>query len=151
MKIFKDSKGRNWEIAINIGTVKRVRDLLSVNLIEIEAGEPPLLTRLGTDVIFLCDVIYCLVKGQADLKGITDEEFGSSLGGDSIIEAQKAFYEELTDFFRQCGRTDRIKAIAAQMKMIELSIAKIDQIITAVNPAGEVEKIFSKQSTSLQE
>ncbi|MBU0717313.1 MAG: hypothetical protein KJ749_03615, partial [Planctomycetes bacterium] len=59
-----------------------VKGLLDVNLLELEAGDPPLLTRLGTDVILLCDVIFALVKPQADTSGVTDEQFGAALGGE---------------------------------------------------------------------
>jgi len=40
-----------------------------------ETGDPPLLTRLGTDVILLCDVIFASVKPQADQHGVSDEQF----------------------------------------------------------------------------
>ena len=75
MKAFTDSAGKTWTVCMTIDSVKRVRDLLNVNLVEPEAGDPPLLTRLGTDEILLCDVVFCLIKPQADVLGVTDEDF----------------------------------------------------------------------------
>jgi len=71
-------------------------------------------------VILLCDVIFVLVKPQADAAGVSDEQFAAALGGDAILAAQTAFYEELVDFFRKLGRTDLAKAVDAQRRMIDL-------------------------------
>ena len=80
MKTFTDSAGRTWTVSLTIDAAKRVKGLLDVNLLELEAGDPPLLTKLGTDVILLCDVIFALVKPQADAAGVSDEQFGAALG-----------------------------------------------------------------------
>jgi len=118
---------------LDIATVKRVRDYLDVDLLEPENGKPPLLTKLGTDVILLCDVIYCIVKPQADEAGITDEQFGAVLDGDAILNAQKAFYEELIDFFRRCGRTDQATAIQKLMQVMQESIEKAEKAIQEID------------------
>jgi len=133
MKTFKDSNGKEWQVRLDIATVKRVRDYLDVDLLEPENGKPPLLTKLGTDVILLCDVIYCIVKPQADEAGITDEQFGAVLDGDAILNAQKAFYEELIDFFRRCGRTDQATAIQKLMQVMQESIEKAEKAIQEID------------------
>jgi len=139
MKTFTDTSGREWTIALTIDAAKRVRDLLSVNLLQLEAGEPPLLTRLGTDVILLCDVIFALVKPQADAASMTDEEFGAALGGEAILAAQTAFYEELVLFFRSLGRRDLAKAVEAQQRMIDLAVAGIETRIEDLDLEQAVE------------
>lgn len=139
MRTFTDSAGRTWTLALTIDAAKRARDLLKVNLLELEAGSPPLLTRLGTDVILLCDVIYALVKPQADAAGVTDAQFGAALGGEVILAAQTAFYEELVDFFRKLGRSDLAKAVAAQRKMIDLAVQRIETRIDRLDLAAVVE------------
>jgi len=126
MRDFTDSAGRTWTVSLNIDAAKRVRSLLDVNLLELEAGDPPLLTRLGTDVILLCDVIFALVKPQADAASVSDEQFGAALGGDAILAAQTAFYEELVDFFRRLGRGDRARAAEAQRRVIDLAVQRIE-------------------------
>jgi len=65
VKTFTDNAGRTWTISLTIDAAKRVKGLLNVNLLELEAGDAPLLTRRGTDVILLCDVIFAVVKSQA--------------------------------------------------------------------------------------
>ncbi|MBN2559918.1 MAG: hypothetical protein JXQ75_03185 [Phycisphaerae bacterium] len=124
MHTFVDTKNRTWNLSLTLGAAKRVRDLLGINLLEPEAGDPPLLTRLGTDPILLLDVIYCLVEPQAQKDGVSDVEFGESLGGDAVLQAQQALYEELIDFFRRSGRTDRAEALATQQRVIALAIQR---------------------------
>ena len=134
MKTFTDNAGKTWTVALTIDAAKRVKSLLGVNLLaldeplsaETSAKAEPLITRLGTDVIMLCDVIYALVKLQADAAEVTDTEFGRALGGDAILAAQTAFYEELIDFFRKLGRADLAKAVESQRRMIELAVQRIE-------------------------
>jgi hypothetical protein len=143
MKTFTDSASRVWTISITIDSVKRVRDLLSINLLEPEKGDPPLLTQIATDEILLCDIIYCLIKPQADSLGITDSQFGQSLGGDVILASQNAFYDELIDFFQKRGRADRAKAALTQQKMINLAIEAVTKNLNQIDLDRELAKIMS--------
>ncbi|HNQ22490.1 MAG TPA: hypothetical protein PKK06_05290 [Phycisphaerae bacterium] len=144
MKTFTDTAGRTWTLALTIDAAKRVKGLLGVNLLELDAGDPPLLTRLGTDVILLCDVIFALVKPQADAVGVSDEQFAAALGGDAVFAAQTAFYEELMDFFRKLGRTDLAKAVDAQRRMIDLAVARIETRIDKLDLEAAVSKTLSE-------
>ena len=148
MKTFTDTAGRTWTLALTIDAVKRVKSLLDVNLLELEVGDPPLLTRLGTDVILLCDVIFALVKPQADAAGVSDQEFAAALGGDVVLAAQTAFYEELVDFFRKLGRGDLAKAVDAQRRMIDLTVARIETRIDRLDLEAAVESTLGEPSTS---
>jgi hypothetical protein len=148
MKTFTDSAGRTWTLALTIDAAKRVKSLLDVNLLELEAGDPPLLTRLGTDVILLCDVIFALVKPQADAAGVSDQEFAAALGGDVVLAAQTAFYEELVDFFRKLGRGDLAKAVDAQRRMIDLAVARIETRLGKLDLEAAVETTLGEPSTS---
>lgn len=125
-----------------------MKSLLDVNLLELEAGDPPLLTRLGTDVILLCDVIFALVKPQADAAGVSDQEFAAALGGDVVLAAQTAFYEELVDFLRKLGRGDLAKAVDAQRRMIDLAVARIETRIDRLDLEAAVESPLGEPSTS---
>ena len=70
MKSFTDNAGRTWTLSLTLGAAERVKALVDVDLLEpCDAGDPPLLTRLGTEVALLCDVIFALIKPQADGQG----------------------------------------------------------------------------------
>src|SRR5512147_3191300 len=90
MKTFADNAARTWAITVNVAAVKRVRELLQVNLLEIADQKAKLLERLVDDPCLLCDILFCLVKPEADAKGVSDEDFGRSLGGDCLDAATDA-------------------------------------------------------------
>ena len=133
MKTFTDAAGRTWTISLNLGTALAVKDALSIDLLQPEAGEPPLLTRLGTDEMLLGEVICCLLSGQFETHKVTDADVRASFDGATLLAAQKAFYEELVDFFRQRGRADRARAVQTQATMIEKAIAAIDERIGEID------------------
>ncbi|MBN2559363.1 MAG: hypothetical protein JXQ75_00330 [Phycisphaerae bacterium] len=102
MKTFKDTAGRVWSVQLDVAALKRVRSLLNVNLLEVIEGK--LIDRLSGDPVFLCDVLYAVVKIEADAQKVTDEDFGRAMGGDALDGATAAFLEELVDFFPQARR-----------------------------------------------
>jgi len=148
MKTFKDNTGRQWTVELNVAAAKRVKTLLNVDLLALDKGDPPLITRLGTDVILLCDVMFALIKPQADQAGVSDEQFGGALGGDVVLTAQTALYEEIIDFFGKMGRRDLVKAVTAQKRVIDLAIAGVERRIGEIDLASEVEKTLGGSSTS---
>lgn len=148
MKTFTDSAGRTWTLAMNVAAAKRVKGLLGVDLLQLEAGSPPLITRLGTDVILLCDVLYALVAPQAETSGVSDEQFGQALGGDAILAAQRAFWEELVDFFHRLSRDDVVGVITKQRTAIELAVSRVAQEIGALSAERMVAQAFGEASTS---
>ena len=141
MKTFNDNAGRTWTIAVNVDAIKRVEGLIKgVNLANLTHGDPPLLTRLETDIVLLCDAIFALVKPQADQLGVSDEEFGKAMGGDAIIAAHDAFWEELNGFFRQLRRTDTARAIEKQAALVKATVAAIEQRVETL----DVENVIAK-------
>ncbi len=124
MKTFSDNAARAWTVQVNVGAIKRVRDLAQVNLLEVIEGK--LLERLISDPVLLCDVIYCLCQPEADAKGISDEEFGRAMGGDAIDGATTALLEELVDFFPQAKRRVLAKALAKLQKLQATALAAVE-------------------------
>ncbi|HSV28699.1 MAG TPA: hypothetical protein VLL76_04045 [Candidatus Omnitrophota bacterium] len=151
MQSFTDNAGRTWKVHLTIDAIRRVKAELAVDLLAIDQGDPPLLTRLGTDVALVVDVVFAIVRPQADEAGITDEQFGRSLGGEAIIAAHDALLEELVDFFRSLRRVHLATAIAKQQAMLQAAIvaleAKIAQADVAL-AAIETAAISGGQSTS---
>ena len=125
MKTFKDNADRTWTVTVNVDSIKRVRSLLNIDLME--AVEGKLIERLIGDPILLCDVIYCVCKEDADAKGITDEEFGRSMAGDAIELATTALLEELVDFFPQGKRQLLRKALAKLETLQETMLAVVSE------------------------
>ncbi|RIK80201.1 MAG: hypothetical protein DCC68_11610 [Planctomycetota bacterium] len=110
MPSFKDTNGREWLVTLNVAQVKRVRERLGINLADLQEGN--LLARLA-DPVTLVDVLFVLVLPQADETNISDEQFASALGGDTLTEASTALLEALCDFFHEPQRTLLRKVLAA--------------------------------------
>ena len=69
-----------------------------------------------------------------------------SFDGTTLLAAQKAFYEELVDFFRSRGRTDRAKAVAAQMLLIDKATVAIEDKIDAMDLDNLIDGALSGKS-----
>lgn len=120
MKTFTDNTGRVWTVALNVGTVKRVRALCEVDLMQ--AVEGKLVERLIADPVLLCDVLYAVCKEEAEKQNVLDEDFGRGLGGDAIDSATSALLEELVDFFPQRRREVLRKALEKMQSLQEKSV-----------------------------
>ena len=122
MKTFTDNAGRSWNISVTVDAVKRVRSLLDVDLTEAASGK--LIHQLADSPILLCDVIYCIVKPQADEKEITDEDFGKAMAGDAIDQATTAFLEDLVNFFPSRKR-EMLAKVLEKLKNLEAIAAEV--------------------------
>ena len=147
MKTFVDAAGRTWAISLNLESAMRVRDTLNIDLLQPEAGDPPLITRIGTDEVLLGQVILALINEQFEAQKLTEQDVRKSFDGRTILDAQKAFYEELVDFFRSRGRSDRAAAIEKQARIIELATQLVSKKIEALDVE---ETVSGAMSGSLQ-
>jgi hypothetical protein len=110
VKTFTDNTGHEWTVSVNVASLKRVRDLVGVDLMELPSFDQAspagsLLHRLGSDPILLVDVLFATLKPQADERGVSDEQFAEALGGDALANATDALIIECVGFFRGGVRT----------------------------------------------
>ena len=133
MKTFTDAAGRTWTLTLNLGTAMKVKATLNIDLLQPEAGDPPLLTRLGTDEMLLGEVLCAMLEGQFETHKVTADDVRAGFDGQTLLAAQKAFYEELIGFFRSRGRNDRAKAVAKQMAMIDAAVTAIETRIDGID------------------
>jgi hypothetical protein len=151
MHVFTDATGRNWTITINVAALKRVKAFVGVNLLELIDNNLEGLSALLRDVVKLVDVIYVLCKDQADALGVSDEDFGRALGGDSLEQAVDAFIQELADFFPNRRAREALKAMLHKGKMIadkamEEALAKINEI----DVESQVRKLIDSSGNALE-
>jgi len=133
MKTFTDAAGRTWTLTLTLGTAMKVKAKLDIDLLQPEAGDPPLLTRLGTDEMLLGEVLCAMLEGQFETHKVSEEDVRAAFDGQTLLAAQKAFYEELIGFFRSRGRNDRAKAVAKQMAMIDAAVTAVETRIDALD------------------
>ena len=116
MQKFVDRAGRIGIVDIDNTTLRRVKTLTGVHLLEAIDGD--LITRLSTDPLLLGDVLYAICKPQADQPQITDEAFGEGLAGNSIDDATGALLEALINYFPE-SRRRLLRKAAEKQKLIE--------------------------------
>lgn len=127
---FTDLKSRVWDVAITVQTVKDVKQLLGVDLLQPKEVMPRL-----ADPIFVCDLLYCVCKHQADKDGVTDVEFGQSLFGDSLLKATENLIDAYADFFPNPDVRKSVRELGAKMKETAARMA------TAINKRmGKLDK-----------
>lgn len=110
MRTFKDSEGREWPIALNIGAAKRVKDALGVDLLD-----PGCLRTLAADPYTVANVLYVACEAKAKERSLSDEQFGEALRGDVIDQATDALLDELVDFFPKRQR-EALTALLATIR-----------------------------------
>ena len=119
-----------WEVKINVGSIKRVKGLCEIDLLDAVKDKGELLGRLIDDPILLCNIIYALCEKQAVEKNITDEQFGEAMAGDALEKATTALLEEPVDFFpsrrREVLRAALEKMNQAQEKIADLALARLN-------------------------
>lgn len=146
MHTFKDNEGREWQLRLTIGVAQRVLDACGVNLLEPERsttpGDPPLLTKLGTDEFLMARVIAAMLAKQMEAADLDADDVFEAFDGDVTLQIQNAFYAELQDFFRKRGRAERAKAVASQAALIEKGITKAMKKIDALDQDKEIDKAF---------
>lgn len=136
MHVFRDAtlQAREWALVITVETLRRVKALCSVDLLDVvKPPRPPersLLERLVDDPVMLADVLYAVCRPECEARGVTDEQFGRLLVGDVIDLATAALLEELADFFPQSRRAVLKKALAKmhafEERITAAALARLD-------------------------
>ena len=122
MKVFKDNQGREWQIALNVYEMKRIRAVLGVDLVNVitldkeGAVKVDLVDRIANDPCLLVDILWVLVESQAKEEGVSDVEFGSSLSGAASDSAPAAVRDSLVYFFPGAKRLFLKKAVEVSRK-----------------------------------
>lgn len=123
MREFTDSQKRLWNISITLGTAKRVKELVGVDIINpgsITDDGTEVIQRLLNDDLFVGQVCAALMDNQ---KPPLDE-----FDGATIREMDRAFWQEYRFFFAERGKRYLAKAI-------EMDLAEKNQKETAAAEA----------------
>ena len=149
MQTFTDNAGRTWTVAVNVDGIKRVRSLLSINLLDVLDDGCKLLAELHDDPVLLVDVLYCLCRPQADTQGVSDEEFGRAMSGDALLHASKALLEGLSDFFPNARQRAAMKELLSKTdKVVERLLDHAEVTIAGLDPASAAQTVIASFGSS---
>ncbi len=146
MHTFKDNAGQEWNVEITVNTIRRVKSALQIDLMGL-IGDRAFVDKLVGDPETLVNVVYVVCKPQADALGVSDEQFGERMGGDSLDDATSALLESFIDFFPSRKRPI-LRAAMGKLKEIEAGMLDVaekalnspevnNQISTALAKLGE--------------
>ena len=145
MRQFKDNSGRSWTVEINVATLKRVRGLTGVDLMQIIEGT--LVEKFIRDPVLLCDVVYSICKPEADAAKVSDEEFGKAMAGDAIEAATNAVLDELISFCPSPrDRANLGRVLQAANRVMEKARDLTEKRIEALTSESELDKLVSRMS-----
>jgi hypothetical protein len=112
MREFKDDEGRPWRLALTVASALRVKDLVSVDVVDedgtrrtvpFDLGDAASIAQtfqvLRTQYAKVGEVLYAILVKQVAEKGLDKESFLEGLRGDSLDAGVKALEAELVDFF----------------------------------------------------
>ena len=131
MRSFKDTLGREWNLALTTTAVMRIRD--SVNYADVgedgKATERPLdlgdvqtanqaLTLFRNHYTKLVEVLRVALAKQIEERKMSGEEFADGLSGDAFESAREAFEGELISFFPK-RRRELLELVTAEMNRAE--------------------------------
>jgi hypothetical protein len=149
MPSFKDTEGREWTMRVDVQTVRDVRTATGVDiarLLSTTEGH----RALHDDVCQLVDIIYEICKRQSITRGVSAEDFGRSLAGDSLDGAIIAFEEAIIEFLPESQSRSIARSVIDAGREIQ---AKGKQKIRAAIGSGlirnRIEEELAKLDASL--
>ena len=146
MATFRDTKEREWLIAINVYTLSKVKDALQVDLLEIvEAKGRPLIERLTADWMLLCNVLFVLCQEQAEKDSVSDDDFGRSMSGEVLDTGLEALLIELVNFSPKRKRKILQRAMSTAKRVAEQTEAEVEKLIGN----GRMEALMQKEAEKL--
>lgn len=147
MSTFTDGNGREWHITVSVDDIRRVKAETGVYLTKLIDDQLSPLVTLLADTLTLVDVIYCLVRPQADKLGITDVQFAQAICGDVLDHAASAFVEALIGFFPKSQR-DLLTRLIEKGKRVQEALAKKAEIaIEQLNEQTYIDSVLNSPAS----
>lgn len=116
-RTFVDMAERTWTFpALDLAAVKRVKAEVGFDLLDVADGTA--VTQLVGNPLLMCDVVYSVLKPEAEKLGVSEADFASAMGGDSLDNATSAFLETFVDFFPN-SRREVLRTALARIKEAE--------------------------------
>ena len=127
---FRDDLGRAWNIHVSCSALKRIAAHAGFDIADISNGKA--IDLFGGNPTHLLDVLWPLVKADAEKRGIDIDSFGDGLRGDALSTATDTVKEELLAFFPTPRRRLMERLLARMEKIVEQSLVTAEKEIDNV-------------------
>ena len=124
MHSFTDSKGRPWQLELNVDVIEQVKAECGVNLLDVADPDSNLLKELVTFPPLVAKLIFAAVADQAKLKEVDDREFRRSMNGDTLQAAHEALLDEVI-LFSPKHRRSLLQAVREKQSEVEEAGVKL--------------------------
>jgi len=98
MSKFTDAKNREWVLALDPIIIDDVHKELTISLYTIADDKGVALAELYGNVPVFCNLVYIIVREQAQAAGVDERSFMRGMTGDSLEAMGEAFYQCLAEF-----------------------------------------------------
>ncbi|MEI8197016.1 MAG: hypothetical protein WCI73_14045, partial [Phycisphaerae bacterium] len=118
MARFTDRQGREWVLDLSVQDLKTVRSELDLNLFDAFADNYRSYNDLVSNPERLVAVVYLLCQRQAQVAGVSPEDFGAAIAGDVLASLGDAFTEALIDFFPNARGREVLRATVQKAREV---------------------------------
>jgi hypothetical protein len=154
MAKFKTLDGKEWVVDVTYLTVKRVRDLCAVNVLDICNLDKESLSGWVADDLKVLEVVCAVVRPQLAAVDMSDEDFFAACDGQVLKEAVERLVDQVSDFFQE-PRKGLVKKVIKKLRETEKKMeAQAEKAIDAALSQCDFEAALkthgSSGSTSLE-
>jgi hypothetical protein len=118
MAKFKTLDGKEWVVDVTYLTVKRVRDLCAVNVLDICNLDKETLSGWVADDLKVLEVVCAVVRPQLAAVDMSDEDFFAACDGSVLKEAVERLVDQVSDFFQE-PRKGLVKKVIKKLRETE--------------------------------
>lgn len=154
---FVDLSGREWEVVITVGIIRKVRQVLSIDLADAfdfdTAGKPKtdVLKNIAEDPVLLIDVLYCICEEQAKARSVSDVAFGELFSTGELIEAAtNALLQGLLQFLPPAKRLAMEKILQIANRNMQRMQEETRKALENPQVQAEIDKAWSEQFMNMQ-
>ncbi len=108
MREFTDAMGRKWNVELTLGSSLRLKTYAGLTLDDFipkadakNETDFAAFQEFASDVFKIFDVLYALVKPQADAQGLSKEQVMEAIGDREADVMVETVLSEIVDFFRK--------------------------------------------------
>jgi hypothetical protein len=148
MSKFKTIDGKEWVIDVTYLTVKRVRDLCGVNLLDICNLDKESLSGWVADDLKVLEVVCAVVRPQLAGIDMSDEDFFAACDGGTLKEAVERLVDQVSDFFQE-PRKGLVKKVIRKLRETEKKMeAQAEKAIDAALSQFDFEAALAMHGSS---
>ena len=127
--IFYDSQGRQFNIVIDVPTMKRIRDKTGVQLSSITDESSGTGEQIRKDAVLAAEILTAAITPQLEQMRIPPDEYLAQLRFDDIDKGITAIIESYVDFLPEKHQDLFKKAISKSKEKIQSKREELDKKI----------------------